>query len=173
VSRHTCLTRVLHWLTAAFVFAAILAGFTAVHALGDFNTVAKLHKTLGVVVLVLVVIRVVNRLTHRAPPLPDSVGRAERIAVLASEIGLYLMLLAQPIIGWATVSASGAPVVLWGGLRLARIAPADTELYVVLRTTHDVLAWALVVLIAAHISAVLLHTIVLRDRMLSRMTFGR
>jgi cytochrome b561 len=54
---------------------------------------------------------------------------------------------------------------------LPRIAPFDDGLYFVLRQAHSVLAYSLVVVIAAHVSAVLLHTLTLRDRMLSRMTF--
>jgi cytochrome b561 len=84
---------------------------------------------------------------------------------------LYAMMLAQPLIGWAMVSASGRPVVVVGSVRLPRIAPFNDDLYFVLRQTHSVLAYLLVAVIAAHVSAVLLHTLTLRDRMLSRMTF--
>jgi cytochrome b561 len=56
-------------------------------------------------------------------------------------------------------------------LRLPRIAPFDADLFFVLRQTHSVVAYALVAVIAAHVSAVLLHTLTLRDGMLSRMAF--
>jgi cytochrome b561 len=56
-------------------------------------------------------------------------------------------------------------------VRLPGIAPFNADLYFVLRQTHSVLAYLLVAVIAAHVSAVLLHTLTLRDRMLSRMTF--
>jgi cytochrome b561 len=59
-----------------------------------------------------------------------------------------------------------------GTIPLPPIAPLDANLYSVLRQTHTVLALLLVAVIAAHVSAVLLHTLTLRDRMLSRMTFG-
>ena len=80
-------------------------------------------------------------------------------------------MLAQPLVGWAMVSASGRPVVVFGFVRLPRIAPFDADLYFVLRQTHSVLAYLLVAVIAAHVFAVLLHTLTLRDRMLSRITF--
>jgi cytochrome b561 len=171
--RHSPSVRVLHWLTAALVFTTLLLGFYAVNSLGDYARLLVVHRTLGVVVLVVVIVRIANRVVHRAPPLPLTVRRPEKVLVLISETGMYLLLLAQPLVGWAMVSASGAPVVVAGNLRLTPIAPADADLYALLRDTHSVLAYALVVTIAAHVSAVLLHTLVVRDRMLGRMSFGR
>lgn len=85
---------------------------------------------------------------------------------------MYVLLLAQPLVGWAMLSASGVPVVLFGGLRLPPAAPVDPWLFALLRNTHSVLAYLLVVLVAAHVPAVLLHTLTLRDGMLGRMAFG-
>jgi cytochrome b561 len=101
------------------------------------------------------------------------VGRLEGKLVNLSERAMYTLLLAQPLVGWAMISASGRPPVILGGLHLPRIAPFDADLFFWLRQTHTVLAFLLVAVIAAHVSAVLLHTLTLRDRMLSRMTFGR
>ena len=129
--------------------------------------------TLGVVILAVVVVRVANRFTHRVPRLPETVGWVEHKLVVGSELALYTLMLAQPLVGWAMVSASGQPVVIFGSFRLPRIAPFDADLYFILRQTHSVLAYALVAVIAAHVSAVLLHTLTLRDGMLSRMTFTR
>jgi cytochrome b561 len=164
-------TRILHWLTAILIFSTLLIGFTMVNSIGSYAWLVGVHMTLGVVILAIVVVRAVNRFTHRVPKLPATVGRVERLLVIGSELALYGLMLAQPVIGWAMVSASGRPVVVFGSLRLPRIAPFDDGLYFVLRQAHSVLAYSLVVVIAAHVSAVLLHTLTLRDRMLSRMTF--
>jgi cytochrome b561 len=71
------------------------------------------------------------------------------------------------------VSASGTPVRVFGGLALPGVVPFDADLYGILRQAHSVVAYLLVAAVAAHVSAVLLHTLTLRDGMLSRMTFGR
>ncbi|HZA09036.1 cytochrome b [Mycobacterium sp.] len=163
-------TRILHWLVAILVFAALVIGFTMVHTVADYTVLVAVHKTLGVVILAVVVLRAVNRFTHRVPPLPRTVGRAERVLVVGSEFAMYGLLLAQPLVGWAMVSASGTPVVVFGGIELPAIAPTDAGAYAILRNTHSVLALALAVTIAAHISAVLLHTITLRDGMIRRIT---
>ena len=165
-------TRILHWLTAVLIFTALFVGFVMVNSIGSYATLVRVHMTIGVVILAVVVLRAANRFTHRAPALPSTVGWFEHKLVVGSELGMYGLLLAQPLVGWAMVSAAGRPVVIFGSLRLPRIAPFDADLFFVLRQTHSVLAYTLVAVIAAHVSAVLLHTLTLRDGMLSRMAFA-
>jgi cytochrome b561 len=169
--RYPVRTRILHWLTAILIFAILLIGFAMVNSIGSYAWLVGVHMTIGVVILAIVVVRAANRFTHRVPKLPKTVGGFERILVVGSELTLYTVMLAQPLVGWAMVSASGRPVVVFGSVRLPRIAPFNADLYFVLRQTHSVLAYLLVAVIAAHVCAVLLHTLTLRDRMLSRMTF--
>ena len=165
-------TRILHWLTAVLVFGMLLIGFAMVNSIGSYASLRAVHMSLGIIVLVIVVVRAANRFTHRVPALPVTVGWLEHKVVVGSEVLLYALLLAQPLVGWAMVSATGKPVVVFGSLSLPRIAPFDADLYFVLRQTHSLLAYTLVVVIAAHVSAVLLHTLTLRDGMLSRMAFA-
>ena len=172
VARYPLRTRIFHWVTAALVFTTLLVGFWMVNSLGSYAALVGIHMTLGVTILVITVARAANRFTHRTPPLPATVGGLEHKLVVASELAMYGLLLAQPLVGWAMESAAGRPVVVLGRLRLPAIAPFDEHLYFLLRQTHSVLAYLLVAAIAAHVSAVLLHTVTLRDRMLSRMTFG-
>lgn len=168
--RHRLRTRVLHWLTAILVFAVLLIGFAMVNALGSYAALLGVHMTLGIVILLIVAARVANRFTHRAPPLPNTVGPVEKVLVFGSELAMYLLLLVQPLVGWAMVSASGRPVVVFGRWRLPDLMDFNADTYFVLRQAHSIIAYALVVLIIAHVSAVLLHTLTLRDGMLSRMT---
>jgi cytochrome b561 len=170
--RHPPPTRVLHWLTAILVATTLLVGFAMVNSLHSYAALETLHMTLGITILMVVVARVLNRFTHRSPPLPDTVGAFERRLVVGSELSMYALLLVQPLVGWAMTSAAGKPVVVFGGLHLPAITPFDADAYFVLRQTHSVLAYTLVAIIAAHVSAVLLHTLTLRDGMLSRMGFS-
>ncbi len=89
--------------------------------------------------------------------------------MVGSELTLYALLLAQPLVGWAMLSAAGKSPVLFGTIRLPRIAAFDADLYFVLRQTHSVLAYLIVAAVAVHVCAVLLHTVTLRDGTLSRM----
>ena len=109
-------------------------------------------------------------LFHKERTLPNTVGPWEAKLVVGSELSLYALMLAQPLVGWAMVSASGTPVRVFGSVTLPGIAPFDAELYGILRQAHSVVAYLLVAAVAAHVSAILLHTLTLRDGMLRRMT---
>jgi len=170
--RYPLRTRILHWLTAVLVFSMLLIGFAMVNSIGSYASLRAVHMSLGIIVLVIVVVRAANRFTHRVPMLPETVGWLEHKVVIGSELLLYALLLAQPLVGWAMVSATGKPAVVFGSVPLPRIAPFDADLYFTLRQTHSLLAYTLVIVIAAHVSAVLLHTLTLRDGMLSRMAFA-
>lgn len=169
--RFTGLSRILHWLTAALVFTALFVGFVMVNSTASYATLLMLHKTLGATILLVMVVRVINRVRHHPPAWPPTIGSIEGKVVIWSERSLYTLLLLQPLIGWAMVSAAGEPVVVFGSLRLPRIAPFDAQMFWVLRQAHSVIAYALLALITAHISGVLLHTVALRDRLIQRMTF--
>jgi cytochrome b561 len=172
VSCYPVRTRILHWLTVVLILSALFVGLTMVNSIDSYASLVHAHMTLGVLVLSVAIVRVANRFTHRAPPLPDNVGPIEHNLIVGSAMMLYALMLAQPLVGWAMVSASGEPVVLVGSLRLPRIAPFSADLYFVLRQTHSVLAYTLVVLITAHVGMVLWHSVARRDGMLSRMTFS-
>jgi cytochrome b561 len=172
IERFAVRSRILHWLTALLLFAALLIGFTMVNSLGSYGALVAVHMTLGVTILVVAIIRIVNRFVTAPPAWPPTVGKAERFIVRWSERAMYALLLAQPLVGWAMVSAGGRSPVVFGAFALPRIAPFNDTVYFALRQTHSMLAYLLVAAVAAHVSGVLLHTVTLRDRMLSRMLFG-
>jgi cytochrome b561 len=170
-AKFTWLSRLLHWLTAGLVFTALSVGFVMVNSVGSYAQLIVLHKALGALILLVMVVRVINRWTHHPPAWPPTIGALEGRLVGLSEKLLYGLLLLQPLVGWAMLSAAGGPVVVFGSIHLPRIAPFDAQLYWVLRQAHSVIAYTLMAVIAAHVSAVLLHTLTLRDRLIERMTF--
>ena len=167
----TAPSRIFHWLTAVLIFAALRIGFTMVNWLAGYAALRVIHMSIGALVLLVVVLRMINRARHHPPAWPPTIGRREGKFVIWSERVLYALLLAQPLAGWAMVSASGTPVRVFGALRLPPIAPFNIEVFSVLREAHSIMAYLLVAVVAAHVSAVLAHTIVLGDGMLRRMTF--
>jgi cytochrome b561 len=171
LKQFTVLSRLLHWLTAVLVFAALFVGFVMVNSVASYAQLIVIHKTLGALVLLVMVVRVINRVRHHPPAWPPTIGSLEGRLVGLSEKLLYALLLLQPLVGWAMLSAAGGPIVVFGSVALPRIAPFDAQVYWILRQAHSVIAYTLVAVIAAHISAVLLHTLTLRDRMIERMTF--
>ena len=162
-------SRILHWLMAPMVIAQLLIGVTMIASLTYYPLLLAIHRPLGILILAFAVVRLANRLTHRLPPFPATMGSAERRVASWSEYLLYALLLVQPLIGWAMLSAARFPVILVGPLQLPGIAPHDIDVYAVLRQAHTVFAFLLFATFTAHVCAVLYHTLALRDRLLDRM----
>jgi cytochrome b561 len=162
-------SRFLHWTMAVMVFAMLFIGVAMVASLADYHFLISIHRPLGIAVLVLVVIRFVNRLWRRPPPLPATMAGGERLAATLTEYLLYALLFLLPLIGWAMLSSAGYPIVLFGSVRLPSILPVNLPLYAVLRKLHTALAYLLFATIVGHFGAVMFHAIVLRDGLLARM----
>jgi cytochrome b561 len=163
------LMRLLHWLMAAMVLAMLCIGVAMVASLGDYHRLVSLHRPLGIAILILIVLRFVNRQLSTLPPFPPTMSQQERFIAHASELLLYTLLFVDPLVGWGMLSAARYPIVMFGSLHLFPILPNSVALYAVLRKTHTLLAYLLFVAFLAHFGAVLFHTLIVRDGMLSRM----
>jgi cytochrome b561 len=161
--------RFLHWLMAAMVLTMLFIGVTMVASLANYHRLVSLHRPLGILILLLVVIRYVNRRFSTMPPFPATVTPRERQVASASELLLYTLLFVQPLIGWGMLSAARYPIVLFGSLHLFPILPHNAMLYAVLRQAHTLLAYLLLLTVLAHVGAILFHTLIVRDRMFNRM----
>jgi cytochrome b561 len=165
----TVLMRILHWLMAAMVLTMLGIGVAMVASLGDYHVLVSIHRPLGIAILILVVVRFVNRQLSTLPPFPPTMSSRERTVAHASEILLYMLLFVLPLVGWGMLSAERFPIVLYGPLHLPPILPHSVMLYAFLRKTHTVLAYLLFLAFIAHFGAILFHTLVVRDRLFSRM----
>ena len=161
--------RFLHWLMAAIVLTMLGIGVAMVASIAGYHRLVSIHRPLGILILILVVIRFVNRRFSTLPPFPASMSSQERFVASASEILLYTLLFVQPLVGWGMLSAARFPIVLFGSVHLFPILPHSVMLYAMLRKTHTVLAYFLFLAFIAHFGAVLFHTLIVRDGMFSRM----
>ena len=161
--------RILHWLMAALILTMLFIGIAMVSSLGDYHRLLALHRPLGILILILALARLVTRLSTRLPPFPATMSQSERRVASMSERLLYTLFIAQPLVGWAMLSAGHYPIVMFGAVHLPPILPAMPELYATLRETHTILAFLLLLAFLAHFGAVLFHTLVLRDGLLNRM----
>src|SRR5579862_3713607 len=165
----TVLMRLFHWLTAALVLTILGIGVAMVASLADYHRLVAIHRPLGILIMILAVIRFVNRQYSTMPPFPPTMSSQERLVAHASEMLLYALLFVQPLVGWAMLSAARYPILLWGSLHLFPILPQSVMLYALLRKAHTFLAYLLFFAFIAHFGAVLFHTLVLRDRLFDRM----
>jgi cytochrome b561 len=168
--RFALFSRILHWLMAAMVLAMLFIGVRMVSSFRDYHPLLSLHRPLGILILVLVVIRFINRQLTTLPPFPPTMSHAERRAAHVSELLLYTLMFILPLVGWGMLSAGSYPIVLYGSLHLPAILPPNPTLYAVLRRSHTLLAYVLFFTFLSHLAAVSFHTLVVRDRMIDRMS---
>lgn len=168
-NRYSTVSLILHWLIAALVVTqvALVAGHEAIE--GD-RALLNLHKSVGLSILVLTLVRLGWRIANPALPLPEAMPRWQKLVARATHVLFYVLLIAMPLVGWAASSAAGRDIV-WFGLFEWPLLPigGGREMAGSLMDLHEAAAKALYVLIALHIVGALKHHFVDRDNVLHRM----
>ena len=174
IPAYTLTARVLHWLIAVLVLAMIPLGFAAVNEWGGRAApfLYNLHKSIGAVLLPLVVVRLIWRWRYPPLPLPPDIPPLQQMAAHVTHWLLYALLVIQPLVGLIATSAYPAPVPVFGLFELPQVWPADRALSERLFVLHRALGVLLAVVAAAHIGAALQHHFVRKDRILMRMITG-
>jgi cytochrome b561 len=162
-------SRILHWVMAVMLLAMLGIGVSMVASLGDYHALVAIHRPLGIAILILAVIRLVNRLSTSLPPFPPTMSSRERWIASNSERLFYGLMITLPLVGWGMLSAGHYPIVMFGSVHLPPILPANPTLFAILRKAHTVLAYLFFLTFLAHLAAVLFHTLIIRDRLLDRM----
>lgn len=180
-TRYTSVAIVLHWAIALAIAAIATIGLVMTHVkVAPFTQfkLYQLHKSIGITILALVVLRILWRLTHRPPALPPDMSRLEKQAAEGTHRLLYGLMIGMPLVGWALVSASplNLPTVLYGVLPWPHLPmPPGVSKAVaapILATIHAYGAYALIALVVIHAAAALRHHLVIRDDVLRRMIPG-
>lgn len=165
--------RILHWLMAILILAMLYVGAGMVSTVSErYPQLLAWHRPLGIAILILALIRLGVRLTHRPPPLPADLPVLQAVVAKASHYVLYALMIAMPLIGWAMQSAGGYPVIMWKGFELPPILPHDIVVYGQLRRAHGLLGYAFFLLILGHMAAALMHAWVRRDGVFESMAGG-
>ncbi len=177
--RYTLLQRVVHWLVAVLAIGAVSLGLTlglfgyegAVARFGadTTNLIYKYHKTFGVLLLGLMTFRLMLKLVLVQPDYDPPLPTLNRVVSQAVHGLLYILLLAQAILGWAATAAGGYPVEFFKSTMppfLGKDPALSEQLYVL----HDIVGLALAALIVLHISAALMHWLIKRDTVMHRIS---
>ena len=168
--RFTAPQRVLHWLMAVCIVTMLFLGVGMVSTVAPkYLTLFQIHKTLGIAILVLAVIRLGLRLVNTAPGLPRDMPVPMRLAAELSQYVFYALMLGMPVLGWAALSSASHPVVLFGGVHLPAILPVNPETYALLRWAHVYLGFAFFALILMHVAALMFHKLVRKDGVFEAM----
>jgi cytochrome b561 len=174
----------LHWLIAIAIICMIGFGYylsTLPITDPSLYGLVQIHKSIGLTILVLSLLRIAWRLVNPVPPLPDTLGKPMKVLARATHILLYVLIVAIPFSGRAMVSASphGIPTMWFGLFQWPHIAPlahlpfdqkdAKEE---AIHTVHAWLAYGTAVLLVLHVGAALLHHYIMKDDTLRRMWPG-
>lgn len=179
--RYSSVAITLHWTIAILILINVALGFGANLVPDEFvRRFVDLHKSIGITVLALAILRILWRLSHKPPPLPSTYSRFEKLAAHAAHWMLYVLIFAIPLSGWlhdsAWKEAATHPVFLYGIIPWPRIgwiqsmAPSAKEhFHTVLFRFHLYLNYALYVLLVVHIAGALKHQFWDREAELQRM----
>jgi superoxide oxidase len=161
----------LHWMTVVLIVALLASAWSIGLASGGAAaaTLLTVHRSLGVALWVLAIVRLSWRLRFAVrPPLPASLPALQRLAATVTEGALYVLLLAQPLTGLAQTLTRGKPFQLFA-VQVPALMARDKPLTGLFHRVHELTAWALLGLIAVHVAAALFHRFVLKDRVLQSM----
>lgn len=165
------LAKWLHWIIAALILAIIPAGVAMSNAApGPLqDRLYLLHRSTGLLILALAIIRLAVRWSHGAPAPYAGLTRFERIASTATHHLLYALLFLMPIVGWLMASAFGATTSFFGLFDMPNLVGRNETLFKVLQAAHKAGGILMALLVLMHIGGALRHTFIKRDIVLWRM----
>ncbi len=174
-THYTSVAKSLHWLMALMIFGLLALGFymSDLPLSPEKLQLYSWHKWAGITVFVLVWLRLVWRITHRPPALPDSMSPLMQLGAHAGHLLLYVLMVAIPLSGWLMSSAKGVQTVWFGVLPLPDLLAKDKALGQLLAQMHEALSMGLLLLIAGHAVAAFFHHFFHKDDTLRRMLPSR
>ena len=184
-ARYSAVAIALHWSIAALIiFELILGSVMESFPQSIRFLLVRTHATAGFLVLLLSVLRVVWRLTHRPPAFSADVARWERALAHVVHYALYVMMLSMPLIGWAILSAHparpGHGIALLGPLQVPPIGvishwqdPYQKAMHERFVGVHAAGGWIVLGLLLLHVAGALKHQWIDKHAELARMGVGR
>ncbi len=169
--RYTAIAQALHWIIAALIAVQFTLAWTADDLPLGMHKLALLarHKSFGMTVLMLAVLRLVWRLFNPAPPLPAGMTGIERFLARATHFAFYVLLFAMPLTGWLMSSAKNYSVSWFGLFTWPNLIGPNERSFQILKETHDLLSDVLFAIVILHVLAALKHHFWNKDDVLKRM----
>jgi cytochrome b561 len=170
-TRYSAPAQLFHWVIAALIVTQFVLARMQEHLpLGarKLGILAR-HKSVGMTILMLAILRLAWRLWHPAPPLPPKMRTFERRAARATHAAFYVLLFAMPLTGWMMSSAKNYSVSWFGLFTWPNLIGKNEQAFDFLRSTHDLLSDVLFAVAMLHILAALKHHFWDRDDVLVRM----
>ncbi len=179
VQRYHSTVIILHWVMALCFILMLASGlFFQFDLIADKSLKFKMyqwHKSLGVLLMFALVLRVAARLMFKAPKLPNKIPKKDQVLSKLGHLAMYGFMIAMPVTGWVMVSSSpyGLPTVVFDMFTWPHIPglASDTEINSLSKFGHKWLGWAFIALIILHVAAVVVHLKKEKINLLKRMSF--
>jgi cytochrome b561 len=170
-TRYGAVAQTFHWIIAALIVTQFTLGYMQDGLPIGAHKLALLarHKSFGMTVLMLAILRLLWRLMHRPPELPDHMTSLERKLARATHIAFYVLLFAMPLTGWMMSSAKSYSVSWFGLFTWPNLIGKNEAAFDFLRATHDTMSVVLFSIAVLHILAALKHHFWNKDNVLLRM----
>ena len=169
--RYAIAIRYLHWIMAAVILAMLVLGFISAglpKTEPARHLFLGLHKSFGVTLLGLAVLRAIVKLVTVTPPLPPAVSSVQRILARAAHLGFYALMFVMPLSGYVMSVSMGQPV-RWFTLDVPRLLLEDRSRGMIAANVHVAAAIVLLAVLALHIGAVAWHYVFHRVNLFRRM----
>jgi cytochrome b561 len=164
--------RAVHWLVAGLAVVVVALGLAipgAPRETGSRDLLMLLHRSVGLLILALMVFRALWRLTHPPPPLPAGFPRIEALAAHADHALLYLLFLVMPLSGYLNAAAAVHSVSFFGLVPIPPLVPENARLSQAATAAHLTGQFLIYALVGVHVAAALMHAVVRRNGILERM----
>jgi cytochrome b561 len=170
-TRYSAVAQLFHWVIAALIVIQFVLGWAAQPLPLGVRKLALLarHKSFGMTVLMLAILRLLWRIRHPPPALPAGMTPLERVLARGTHIAFYVLLFVQPLTGWTMSSAKNYSVSWFGLFTWPNLIGKDESAFNLLRATHHALSKVLFAIAVLHILAALKHHFWNRDDVLVRM----
>jgi cytochrome b561 len=168
--------KLLHWIGAILIVLLLAHGWWMTHMAARPDRLAHYngHAALGYDLLALLILRLLWRWSNPVPALPDTLERWEKLAAHAGHIGLYLLMFAATLSGWALAGTLRTPMNkdVFGLTVPAIFASQDRAMHNLFEESHTIVSYLLAALVVVHIAGALRHRLVKHNDVLQRMWFG-
>jgi cytochrome b561 len=163
---------VLHWLIAALLAAIAAVGWymMSIEDEPDAGWYFSQHKSVGLLIGLLVLARIAWRLSRRPQGLPATVPRWQALLSTGTQVALYLAMVLMPLTGYLGASYSKRGVQFFG-IDTPRWALPDHDTAEQFFDIHSTLIWVLAALVALHVAGALKHLLLDKDGVFQRMWF--
>lgn len=166
------MAKFFHWIIAILIIGMLIFGFILVN-LKTTNpyreTLIGLHKSIGLTILLLVILRLIWRFVNIQPPFPVTVPLWEQISAKSAHFFLYILIFVMIFSGWSLSSFGGHPVVFWNlfdvKLPVAKNQTISSDAFL----AHKIIGWALIGLVSLHILGALKNHFIDKNHILNRM----